>query len=128
MNLKLLILAPTTVILATSIFATPIFATTVFTDDTFANGIYQAVDLQTSAGCTFSIAQGTSTNNPGDFANAQLYFPSIPTGQSQNLTRANFRSDFLWNPSTDGPLGTMNFSLDVRNLGSIGYSQAVRAF
>lgn len=128
MNPKLLLLAPTTVILATSIFATPIFATTVFTDGTFANGVYQVVDLQTSPGSTLSITQGTFTGNPGDFVNAQFSFSSTPTGQTQSLNQASFRPDFLWTPSIDGPLGTMNFSMDVRNLGSSGYAQAVSAF
>ncbi len=118
MNPKLLFLA----------LASPVFAATVYTDGTFTNGVWQAIDLQTSAGSTLSITQGSTTGNPGDFANVQFAITPTPTGQTKNINRANFRSDFLWDPSVDGPLGTMNFSMDVKNLGSTGYSILVSAF
>ncbi len=118
MNPKLLFLA----------LATPIFAATVYTDGTFTNGVGQAIDLQTSAGSTLSITQGSTTGNPGNFANVQFAFTPTPTGQTKDINRANFRSDFLWDPSVDGPLGTINFSMDVKNLSSTGFSSLVSVF
>jgi hypothetical protein len=118
LNSKLVLLA----------LATPILASTVYTDGTFTNGTWQSVALITSPDSSVTIAQGSATGNPGNFASMQFSFFLTPSGVTRTLQSAFIQNDFSWDPALDGSVGSINFSMDVKNLSSPGFSVPVSAF
>lgn len=108
-----------TILLATAL-AAPLWGATVYTDTTFANANWQTVVLQQSATANFSVTQALANFN--FYALAAASFAQGPIGTARDLNIARFRPGFTWDPSFDGPLSSLEFSMDIRHEASNGFS------
>jgi hypothetical protein len=95
--------------------ASPIFAATVYTDGTFNPANWQSTTLTQTGSAQLQISQLNANGNPGDFQQVSFSVLGTAAGDTAYVNIARFRSGFTWNPATDGTLGSMSFSMDLRN-------------
>ena len=106
--------------------ATPIFASTIYTDGTFTESNWQTVVLAQTGTMTQSVARAPTDGNPGDYVRATFSAPASAGGQSIGVANVGrYHNDFSWNPSADGPLGALKFSMDVKNFTKTGLSNDI---
>ncbi|MCX6609263.1 MAG: hypothetical protein NTW74_00245 [Acidobacteria bacterium] len=105
--------------------AIPAFATTIYNDGTFNQADWQSTILTQIGTGDMKFTQGNTTGNPGDFQRVVWNVGFLAPGQNSTARVARFRSDFTWNPATDGPLDTLRFSMDLRNFTSLGFTNSV---
>jgi hypothetical protein len=114
--------------LLTFFFAFPSLAVTIYTDGTFNPSDWQSLTLAQTGISQLQYSQGLSNGNPGEHQLSTFTVVGLAAGQSSNSNIARYRNDFSWNPAVDGPLGTIRFSMDLRNFSTAGFSAPVSLF
>src|SRR5204863_3967653 len=88
----------------------PLSATTIFTDSTFTLGNYSQVIYNSDPGDVTITVQQTASGNPGT-AMQVLNTWSTPNIVFNTITGL-LNTTFTYNPSTQGPIQGVDFSLD----------------
>lgn len=106
-----------------AIGAGPVFADTIFSDTTFDLSNYTVKSFSNATGATIADTQLPNGGNPGGAIQTAIAFPANVSG----LTAAYFMNNtFVYNPSTQGAIGSISFSeqkmvtLTGATLGSVG--------
>lgn len=103
------------------IFVAPTFAATVYFDGTFNQSNWQTRTLEATNGNSMTLTQQLAGGNPDSYLRVVFNVPSGPGQTSGLASTVQFRSDFAWNPQTDGALTDIKFEMDIRNLGSTSF-------